>query len=126
MACCGWPPIGLTKVRDLGLALLLVLERELQLGAVGDRPGLVQVNVLFGYFSHPLTAEGRGRSPDRLRSGILPGRAARPDNLGHPVHAHDALLPAAVRPEPGTFPRQRPGPLRRRAVGPGLALPHPG
>src|SRR5579872_5446040 len=71
-----WPAKG----TDLGLTLLLVLERELKLGEVGDRPGLVQVNVLFDDFSHPQIAEGRGRRPDRLRRGILPGRAARPDN----------------------------------------------
>src|ERR1700730_17506516 len=72
--------------------LVFVFERELKLGPVGDRASLVQVNILLDDLSHPKIAERRGGSPDRLGGRVLPRRAACPDDLGHPVDAHAALL----------------------------------
>src|SRR5690348_2019499 len=80
-------------------ALLLVLERELQLCAVGDRPALVQVDVLLNDFSHPEIPDRPGGSLDRLRRRIFPGCAACSDDLGHSVYAHD-LLPPGGGPQP--------------------------
>ena len=77
---------------DLGSVLAFVFERELKLGPVGDRAVLVQVNILLDDLSHPKIAERPGRSADRLRGRIFPRRAACPDDLGHPVDAHAALL----------------------------------
>src|SRR5262245_56211241 len=57
---------------DLRSALLLVFERELQLGAVGERPALIQRDVLLNDLSHPQIAEGPGGRPDRLRRRIFP------------------------------------------------------
>jgi hypothetical protein len=45
---------------DLESAPLLVLERKLQLRAAGDRPALLQVNVLLNDFSHPQIADRPG------------------------------------------------------------------
>jgi hypothetical protein len=54
------------------LALRLVLERKLKLGPVGDRPALVQVNVLLDDLSYPEIAECPGGSPDCLRCRVFP------------------------------------------------------
>ena len=75
-----------------GLVLGFVLERELELGAVGDRSALVQGNVLLDDLGHPQIAQRSGCGPDRLCGRVFPRSAARPDDLRHPVHAHDALL----------------------------------
>src|SRR5215471_11096328 len=71
-----------------GSALGFVLERELQFGAVRDRPVLVQVNVLLGDFGHPKITDRLRSGPDRFRGCVLPRGAARPDDLDHLVHAH--------------------------------------
>ena len=49
-----------------------VLERELELGAIGDRPALVQVNVLLDDLGHPQIAKRPGGSSDRFRCGVFP------------------------------------------------------
>src|SRR6516165_12819312 len=108
--------------RRAGSEFVLVLERELELGAVGDRPALVQVNVLLDDFGHPQVADCLGGCPDRFRCGIFPRRAACPDDLDDLVHAHVMLLlygcatrtragrPAATRnPATGSSPAGRPG-----------------
>src|SRR5689334_14790712 len=56
---------------DPGSALLLVLERELQLRTVGDRP-VLQVDVLLDDLSYPQIADRPSGDPDRLRRRILP------------------------------------------------------
>src|SRR5258707_4670833 len=66
---------------DLGSVLGFVLEGELELGAIGDRPALVQVNVLLDDLGHPQIAEGPGGSPDRLRCCVFPLSAACSDDL---------------------------------------------
>ena len=57
---------------DLGSVLGFVLERELELGAIGDRPALVEVNVLLDDLGHPQIAERPGSGPDRLRCCVFP------------------------------------------------------
>src|SRR5579859_1999334 len=47
-----------------------VLEGELELGAIGDGPALVQGNVLLDDFGHPQIAESPGGGPDRLRGRV--------------------------------------------------------
>src|SRR6516164_7827607 len=49
---------GGSRRAGLGSALLLVFERELQLGAVGERPTLIQGDVHLDDLSHPQIAEG--------------------------------------------------------------------
>lgn len=61
-----------SKQADLESALLLVFKRKLQLGAVSDRPALIQVNILLDDFSYPQIADRPGCSPDRLRRRIFP------------------------------------------------------
>jgi ribonuclease BN (tRNA processing enzyme) len=61
---------GLRRV--LPLPLGFVLEGELELGAIGDRPALVQVNVLLDDLRHPQIAERPGGRPDRLRCRVFP------------------------------------------------------
>src|ERR1700683_5370300 len=87
-----WRPAGRRGAADLGSVLGFVLEGELELGAIGDRPVLVQVNVLLDDLGYPQIAERPGGCPDRLCRRVFPRSAACPDDLGHPVHAHDALL----------------------------------
>src|SRR5215471_11026700 len=65
------PLRALTQVGG-GSAVLLVLERERQLRAVGDRPALIQVDVLLNDLSYPEITDGPGSSPDRLRRRIFP------------------------------------------------------
>jgi hypothetical protein len=57
---------------DLGSVAWFVLEGELELGAIGDRPALVQGNVLLDDLGHPQIAERPGGGPDRLRRGVFP------------------------------------------------------
>src|SRR5947209_1644677 len=72
-----WPRKLAHSTRKRGAAGLgsvagFVLEGELELGAVGDRPALVQVNVLLDDLSHPQIAERPGGGPDRLCCGVFP------------------------------------------------------
>ena len=53
-------------------ALLLVLERELQLGPEGDRAALVHVDVLLDHLGHPEVVEGLARGLHRLRRRVFP------------------------------------------------------
>ena len=64
------PTLGFTHLQ--GSVLGFVLERELELGAIGDRPALVQVNVLLDDLGHPQIAERPGSGPDRLRCCVFP------------------------------------------------------
>jgi len=64
------PTLGFTHLQ--GSVLGFVLERELELGAIGDRPALVQVNVLLDDLAHPQIAERPGSGPDRLRCCVFP------------------------------------------------------
>src|ERR1035438_10405685 len=57
---------------DLGSLAGFVLEGELELGPIGDRPALVQVNVLLDDLGHPQITERPGGSPDRLRCCVFP------------------------------------------------------
>ena len=57
---------------DLGSVAGFVLEGELELGAIGDRPALVEVNVLLDDLGHPQIVERPGGGPDRLRRGVFP------------------------------------------------------
>ena len=57
---------------DLGSLAGFVLEGELELGAIGDRPALVQVNVLLDDLGHPQITDRPGGSPDRLRCRVFP------------------------------------------------------
>src|ERR1019366_10638199 len=66
-----------------------VLECDLQLGAVGDCPALVEMEVLLDDLGDPKFAEVLARGPDRLGGGFFPRGAAGPDDLDHVVHAHD-------------------------------------
>src|ERR1019366_4950796 len=66
-----------------------VLECDLQLGAVGDCPALVEMEVLLDDLGDPKFAEVLARGPDRLGGGFFPRGAAGPDDLDHAVHAHD-------------------------------------
>jgi len=47
--------------------LVLVLERELQLGPEGDFPALLHMKVLLDYLGHPQVVERLARRLDRLR-----------------------------------------------------------
>src|SRR5215469_7117850 len=67
----GSRPPGWSRICPFRSALLLVLERELQLRAVGDRP-VLQVDVLLDDLSHPQIADRPSGDPDRLRRRILP------------------------------------------------------
>ena len=53
-------------------ALGFVLERELELGPVGDRSGVVQGNVLLHDLRHSKIADCPRCRPDRLRGRVLP------------------------------------------------------
>src|SRR5215469_16861159 len=75
---------------DPGSVPLLVLEGELKLRPVGNRPAVFQVNVLLHDLSYAKITERPGRSPDRLRGRVFPRLAACPDDLGHPVDAHNS------------------------------------
>jgi hypothetical protein len=57
---------------DLRSVAGFVLEGELELGAIGDRPALVQVNVLLDDLGHPQIAERPAGGPDRLRRRVFP------------------------------------------------------
>ena len=54
-----------------GSVLVLVLERELQLGPEGDSSAFVQVDVLLDDLSHPQVVEGQAASIDGRRD--IPG-----------------------------------------------------
>src|SRR5580700_8270845 len=64
------PTLGFTHLQ--GSVLGFVLERELELGAIGDRPALVEVNVLLDDLGHPQITERPGSGPDRLRCCVFP------------------------------------------------------
>ncbi len=57
---------------DLGSVAGFVLEGELELGAVGDRPVLLQVDVLLDDLGHPQIAERPGGGLDRLGRRVFP------------------------------------------------------
>src|SRR5215831_5914513 len=92
-----WPRSAPTRRRwqarrAPGLAAGLVLEGDLQLRPVGDPAVLLEVYVLPDHLRDADVADGLAHGPQRLRRGLLPRVAARPDDLGHPVHTHDGLL----------------------------------
>ena len=73
----GWPENWRTepapaREADQGSVLGFVLERELNLGAVGDRPAFVHVNVQLNDLSHPKIADCPGCRLDRLRCRLFP------------------------------------------------------
>src|SRR5689334_25239590 len=73
------------------LAVGLVLEGDLQLRPVDDAAILLEVYVLPDHLGDADVADGLAHGPQRLRRGLLPRVAARPDDLGHSVHTHDGL-----------------------------------
>src|ERR687898_1718352 len=78
-------------VCGLGVAAPLVLERDLEPGAVGPDPAVLDLQVELDDLGDPEVPEGLGRRLDRGRRRLLPGLGARPDELGDPIDAvgHD-------------------------------------
>src|SRR5918994_2425362 len=71
----------------LGVAAPLVLERDLEPGAVGPDPAVLDLQVELDDLGDPEVPEGLGRRLDRGRRRLLPGLGARPDELGDPIDA---------------------------------------
>src|SRR5712691_2264533 len=84
------PPNGFTtRVSRLDSLTVFVLERDLELGAVGDRPALVDMDVLLYDLGDPKIADRLPGGPYRLGGGLFPRSAAGADDVDHFVHAHD-------------------------------------
>src|SRR5438093_1365085 len=66
---------------------VLVLERDLHLGAIGAHLAVLDLQVELGNLGDAQVAQRLRRLVDRGRGGLLPRVGARPDQLDHPVDA---------------------------------------
>jgi hypothetical protein len=79
--------------------LAFVLERNLQLRAIGDCASFVEMDVLLDDLGDPQIAEGLCRRFDRGRCSVLPRVGARSYQFGYPIHTHQSspLQPSSNR-----------------------------